>query len=70
MFKNNPELEWIDSKEIMKKYPAFENLPDSYIGNIAFDAGNIKIKNAINGFRILSELNSADLRYNSGIFIS
>ena len=55
------------AKEIMKKYPGLHNLPDDYIGCIHDDAGIVRVKNAINGFRILSEENGADLKYNSKV---
>ncbi|CAI2372779.1 unnamed protein product [Moneuplotes crassus] len=67
MVKNYPEKKWMNSKEIVQKYPAFENLPEDYVGNVSYDAGNVKVKNALNGFRILSETNGADLRYNSEV---
>ena len=70
MLKNNPSLEWISSKEIMERYPTFENLPDHFIGNVAKDAGNIKVKNAMSGFKILSEYYGAELKYNSSMNLS
>ena len=65
--KNFPELKWITSSEISRKYPGFENLPENYIGCVSTDSGVVRVKNTLNGFRILSQQNGADLRYNSKV---
>ena len=64
---NFPKMKWLSADEIMKTYPGIHNLPKDYIGFIHEDAGIVKAKNAINGFKILSEENGATLQYNSKV---
>ena len=67
MAKSSPDLEWITPSEISQRYPGFENIPENYIGWVSKEAGVVRVKNALNGFRILSQQNGADLRYNSKV---
>ena len=67
MLDNIPNAKLMNSYEIAEKYPGFENLPDSFIGCVTNDAGVVRVKNALNGFRILSIKNGADLIYISPV---
>jgi len=67
MKENNPASEWMDAKEICERYPIFENIPDYYVGNLGNDAGIIKVKNALGGFKQMAERYGAKLRYNSEV---
>jgi len=53
--------------EIMSKYPAFENLPDHYVGIEVDNGGIIKSKSSLNALQLLSVRNGADLRYNTEV---
>jgi glycine/D-amino acid oxidase-like deaminating enzyme len=67
MQENSPDLKWMTASELMEKYPGFENLPSDYIGTISYDAGIVKVKNALRGYRVLSRNLGADLRYNTEV---
>jgi L-2-hydroxyglutarate oxidase LhgO len=64
---NSPDLKWMTASELMEKYPGIENLPSDYIGTISYDAGIVKVKNALRGYRVLSQNLGADLRYNTEV---
>ena len=67
MLKNFPDIKWMSPSEISMKYPCFENIPENYIGSVSEEAGIVRVKNAITGFKILSQQYGADLRYNCHI---
>lgn len=63
MLENGKDRNWISGEEIMQKFPRFCNVPNDYVGCVTDDAGIIRVKHAINGYRILSQQMGAELRY-------
>jgi flavin-dependent dehydrogenase len=57
----------MNNKEIMTKYPGFENLPDNYVGYEVVDSGVIRVKEALNALKELSEKQGAEMRYKTEV---
>ena len=63
-----PEDRIYTSREIMEIWPAFENLPENYIGLYTEDAGVVMAKKALRTVQDLAENKyGAELRYNVSV---
>ena len=67
MIDQHPTKKLLTSKEIMDKYPAFENLPSHYVGIEVDKGGVIKAKKALDALQFLAEKYGAQLHYKTKV---
>lgn len=67
MIDQHPNKKLLTAKEIMDKYPAFENLPPHYVGIEVDNGGVIKAKKALDALQFLAEKHGAKLNYKTKV---
>lgn len=67
VYEQHPDEKWLNSTEIMAKFPALENIPEDHIGLLSEDCGIVRVKKALGAFRELSEKLGAELLYNTEV---
>ena len=65
--KNLSEDQILSPEQITQRFPAFENIPDNYIGYVTEDAGIVKSRLALDAFQTLCEQNNVELVYNTKV---
>ena len=60
-----PDDPRLSNLEIMAKYPALENIPDSYIGVESYDAGIVRAKRSLETAQWLATKYGAELKYSA-----
>lgn len=65
--RTNPALKWLTSAEIMEQYPTLENLGSDWIGAVTTDAGQVRVKHALEGFSYLAKKHGATLLYDTEV---
>ena len=65
--KEYGEDKMLSPEEITAKYPAIENLPDTYTGYVTQDSGIIKSQVALEAYKLLCDNRGVELQFNTKI---
>jgi N-methyl-L-tryptophan oxidase len=65
--KELPETSFLSSEKIAETYPAFENLPDDYVGFHIDKSGVIKCQVALNAYKDLCTENGIEMKFNTKV---